>query len=88
MSKCLYDKSEKEIFNCQLYGFGDASSKAIEIVGLECVVYCSRMNSLVNKWRDNMADMCGQEVNARSSVPFANYSILPLDNQLKDVKIL
>ena len=28
LPRCLYDKSEEEIFNCQLHGFGDASSKA------------------------------------------------------------
>ena len=28
LPRCLYDKSEKETFNCQLHGFGDASSKA------------------------------------------------------------
>ena len=28
LPRCLYDKSEGEIFNCQIYGFGDSSSKA------------------------------------------------------------
>ena len=28
LPRCLYDKSEEDIFNCQLHGFGDTSSKA------------------------------------------------------------
>ena len=51
LPRCLYDKSEGEIFNCQIHGFGDASSKAYCAViylvyqtnkGVESRLLCSK----------------------------------------------
>ena len=58
--------------DCRFVKLTLIETKTIEILGLECAVYCSRIHLMVDPWRGTMAETGGQE---RVSAALVNYSV-------------